>query len=66
MFPGIPELLKKTIIEVGPLLFRTANKFFSKCFFCTLPEHKIVTEVQQVVDEFPDVQFGCYPKMYHR
>ncbi|KAL1494324.1 hypothetical protein ABEB36_009939 [Hypothenemus hampei] len=65
MFPGIPELLKKTFLEVGPLLFRSPKRFYSKHFFCKLPEHEIVAELQKVVDEFPDVQFGSYPKMYH-
>ncbi|CAG9771065.1 unnamed protein product [Ceutorhynchus assimilis] len=64
MFPGIPELLKKTILEAGSLLFKSDKKFFSKCVYCNLPEYEIVTELQQVVKEFPDVQCGCYPKLF--
>ncbi|XP_066144323.1 FAD synthase-like isoform X1 [Euwallacea fornicatus] len=65
MFPGIPELLQKTILEVGPILFQCANRFYNRCVFCNLPEHKIVTQLQQVVDQFPDVRFGCYPKLFN-
>ncbi|XP_050304262.1 FAD synthase-like [Anthonomus grandis grandis] len=65
MFPGVPELLKKTILEAGPLLFRSNSRFYTKHFYCNIPEHKIASELQQVVNEFPDVQFGCYPKMFH-
>ncbi|CAH1122537.1 unnamed protein product [Ceutorhynchus assimilis] len=64
MFPGIPELLKKSMLEAGSVLFKSDKKFFSRHFYCNLPEHEIVTELQQVVNEFPDVQFGCYPKMF--
>lgn len=66
MFPGIPELLKQTVTQVGPLLFQSGRRYFTQCFYCNLPEHKIAMELQQVVDEFPEVQFGCYPKLCHR
>ncbi|XP_019762991.2 FAD synthase [Dendroctonus ponderosae] len=65
MFPGIPELLKKTVSEVGPLLFRSNKRFFTRAFYCNVAEYRIITELQQVVDEFPSVQFGCYPKLHH-
>lgn len=65
MFPGVPELLQRTMIEAGPLLFKTSNKFFTRSLYCNIPEYRIISELKQLVDEFPDVQFGCYPKFWN-
>ncbi|XP_076253675.1 FAD synthase-like [Rhynchophorus ferrugineus] len=65
MFPGIPELVKLIMTEAGPLLFHSDKRFFTKCIYCNLPEYKIIEQLEQLVLEFPDVSFGCYPKFYH-
>lgn len=65
MFPGIPELLQRTIRDAGPLLFKSDSRFFTKYLLCSLPEHQIINQLKQLVDEFPDCQFGCYPKLFN-
>ncbi|XP_060529072.1 FAD synthase-like [Cylas formicarius] len=64
MFPGIPELLRKSFLSVGPVLFNSTRRFFSKVVYCTMEECEIVKELEILVQEFPEVEFGCYPKLY--
>jgi len=64
MFPGVPELLQRTILKAGPLLFKSNHKFFTKSLYSSLPEHKLLNEIKQLAKEFPDVELGCYPKLF--
>ncbi|KAJ8933337.1 hypothetical protein NQ314_014049 [Rhamnusium bicolor] len=66
MFPGIPELLVKSFNILKDALFKSNNKFYSKCIYFNLTEDKIVEVLYVLVKEYPDVQFGSYPKFFHR
>ncbi|CAH0554412.1 unnamed protein product [Brassicogethes aeneus] len=63
IFPGIPQLLRKAFLASSKVLFRTDSQFFTKNIFCNATEDKIVDILNTVVQEYPQVQFGSYPKL---
>lgn len=66
MYPGIPELLVKSFTNMKETLFKSNKKFYSKFVYFNITEDKIAKVLQILVDEYPDVQFGSYPKLLHR
>ncbi|CAH1119130.1 unnamed protein product [Phaedon cochleariae] len=64
MFPGIPELLRKSFSNIKDTLFKSKESFYSKCIFLNTTEDRIVHILDILVKEFPEVQFGSYPKLF--
>ncbi|XP_018567110.1 FAD synthase-like isoform X2 [Anoplophora glabripennis] len=65
MFPGIPELLIKSFNNLKEILFKSNKKFYSKMVYFNITEDKIAEVLQVLVEEYPEVQFGSYPKLLH-
>ncbi|KAJ8915065.1 hypothetical protein NQ315_014320 [Exocentrus adspersus] len=65
MFPGIPELLIKSFSNLKDSLFKSNNKFYTKSIYFNVTEDKIAEPLHTLVAEYPDVQFGSYPKLFH-
>ncbi|KAJ8955226.1 hypothetical protein NQ318_000252 [Aromia moschata] len=66
MFPGIPELLVKSFSNLKGVLFKSDKKFYTKSIYFNITEDKIVAALEKLVKEYPNVQFGSYPKLLHR
>lgn len=65
MFPGIPELLKKSFNCVKGAYFKSPERFFMKSVYLKVPESQIIEILEKVVKENPEVQVGSYPKLFH-
>ncbi|XP_028130250.1 FAD synthase [Diabrotica virgifera virgifera] len=65
IFPGIPELMMKTFSSVKATIFQSKEQFFTKCLYLKSKESDVVQILNKVVLEFPDVQFGSYPKLFN-
>ncbi|VEN38785.1 unnamed protein product [Callosobruchus maculatus] len=63
MFPGIPELLRKSFGCLKTVLFKSNKKFYSKAVYLTATEESIAKLLGKLAEDFPDVQFGSYPKL---
>ncbi|MCH2169410.1 molybdopterin-binding protein [Myxococcota bacterium] len=61
VFPGIPELLRKKFTSSRER-FR-GIPFEVRRVFVTLSESEIVTDLNALLDEFPDLLLGSYPKI---
>lgn len=66
IFPGIPELLRKSFNHLGHELFSSGRIFYTECVCFNAQENQLVEALNVVVAEFPDVQFGSYPKLFDR
>lgn len=64
MFPGIPQLLQKSFDILSSTLFRSSERFYTKTIYFNVTEDKIAGALGSVVQEFPDVFIGSYPKMF--
>ncbi|CAG9865388.1 unnamed protein product [Phyllotreta striolata] len=65
MFPGIPELLRKSFNCVKGAYFKSPERFYTKRLYVNLPESQIVRILDKIVRENPDVQVGSYPKLFN-
>ncbi|CAG9834185.1 unnamed protein product [Diabrotica balteata] len=65
IFPGIPELMMKTFSSVKATIFQSKEQFFTKCLYLKSKESDVVQILNKMVQEFPDVQFGSYPKLFN-
>lgn len=61
IFPGIPQFLEKLFTCLGSKLFQSEQKFFKKIVLFNVTEKQIVSILNQLVAEFPNVIFGSYP-----
>jgi FAD synthetase len=66
LFPGIPELFLRSFKALSPKLFKSGDTtFYTKVIYVNLTEDKIAEELGRLASEFPDVQVGSYPKLFH-
>lgn len=63
MFPGIPQLLEKSFEILSEGLFRSHQRFYRKHIYLNLKEHQIVKTLDLLVNEFPQICVGSYPKL---
>lgn len=67
MFPGIPELFQRSFLSLCPKLFKSEDTVFHcAAIYVNLTEDKIAEELGRLAKEFPDVQVGSYPKLFHK
>jgi FAD synthetase len=66
LFPGIPELFLRSFKALSAILFKSGDTtFYTKVIYVNLTEDKIAEELGRLASEFPDVQVGSYPKLFH-
>ncbi|XP_017775599.1 PREDICTED: FAD synthase-like [Nicrophorus vespilloides] len=65
IFPGIPQLLEKSLDMVAPKLFSSNNKFYKNKVYFNVTEQVILDVLNRLVEEFPDVMFGSYPELFN-
>jgi FAD synthetase len=66
LFPGIPELFLRSFKALSAKLFKSGDTtFYTKVIYVNLTEDKIAEELGRLASEFPDVQVGSYPKLFH-
>ena len=61
VFPGIPHLLRKKFEGVRERF--KGQRFFLRQIFMSCMESDIAQELQDVLDEFPGLMLGSYPKL---
>jgi len=61
IFPGIPELLKRSYSILEDELFQTDTKFFTKEVFLSTDELSLTSRINKLVIDHPQVTFGSYP-----
>ncbi|XP_008198295.1 FAD synthase [Tribolium castaneum] len=67
MFPGIPELFRRSFLTLSSKLFKSDDTVFHcKALYVNLTEDKIADELGKLAADFPDVQVGSYPKLFHK
>ncbi|KAG5873837.1 hypothetical protein JTB14_014376 [Gonioctena quinquepunctata] len=66
ILPGIPELMMKSFEIVRDVALKSKEKFHSKRVYLNAAENEILRVLNILVEEFPDVQFGSYPKLFHK
>lgn len=65
VFPGIPQLFKKSFDIICENVFRSQSKFYTKYIYLNIAEHQIVRALDVLIQEFPLVCIGSYPTLSH-
>ncbi|CAH1992494.1 unnamed protein product [Acanthoscelides obtectus] len=63
IFPGIPQLLRKSFGSLKTVLFKSNRKFYTKAVYLTATEESISKLLGELAEDYPDVQFGSYPTL---
>lgn len=63
IFPGIPQLFKKSLDRLANDLFQSKSKFYCHKIYLNITEQFVVQALDKLVSKYPQVTFGSYPNL---
>lgn len=66
IFPGIPQLLRKSFDLLCDSCFSSSLTFYKKEIHLQVSETVIVHILNEIVRKYPNVEFGSYPVLENK